>query len=82
MFADIAGEPGRSRAVALTLLWASVFSSVGQIFDVYGLEGTARVAVTACYVWAVVVLEVRGPAQPSVNAPSGFGLRLITGIDG
>lgn len=41
--------PAGAGAVALTLLWASVFSGVGEIFDVYGLGGTARVVVTACY---------------------------------
>ncbi len=42
--------PAGAGAIALTLLWATVFSTVGEIFDVYGLEGTARVVVTACYV--------------------------------
>jgi hypothetical protein len=38
-----------SGAIALTLLWLSVFSSAGEIFDEFGLHGTARAVVFACY---------------------------------
>ncbi len=41
--------PAGIGAVALTLLWASAFSNLGEIFALYGLEGAARVVVIACY---------------------------------
>jgi hypothetical protein len=41
--------PAATGAIALTLLWLSKFSSVGEIFDVFGLHGAARVVVFACY---------------------------------
>ena len=41
--------PAAAGAIALTLLWASVFSSIAEIFDVYGLTGTARTVAIACY---------------------------------
>lgn len=42
--------PAGAGALALMLLWASAFSSIGEILDIYGLQGTARVMVIACYV--------------------------------
>ena len=41
--------PAGAGAIALTLLWVSVFSSIAEIFDVYGLTGTARTVAIACY---------------------------------
>ena len=41
--------PATSGAIALTLVWLSVFSGAGEIFDEFGLHGTARVLVFACY---------------------------------
>ncbi|MDQ3641128.1 MAG: hypothetical protein M3450_06600 [Actinomycetota bacterium] len=41
--------PAGAGAVALTLLWASAFSNLGEIFALYGLEGAARIVVIACY---------------------------------
>jgi len=42
--------PAGAGALALMLLWASAFSSISEILDVYGLRGTSRVVVIACYV--------------------------------
>ena len=71
--------PAGAGAVALTVLWASVFSSVGEIFDLYGLEGTARVVVTACYVplllWGPLLAAVTvsyARRTRSLAARSGF----------
>ncbi len=41
--------PAGAGALALTLLWVSVFSNVGDIFRIYGLEGAERVVLVACY---------------------------------
>ena len=41
--------PAATGAIALTLLWLSVFSSTGEIFDEFGVHGAARVVVFACY---------------------------------
>ncbi len=41
--------PAGAGASVLVLLWAGALSSLGEILDVYGLEGTARIVVGACY---------------------------------
>jgi hypothetical protein len=41
--------PAASGAVALTLLWLSAFSSIGEVFDEFGLRGMAQAVVVACY---------------------------------
>ena len=41
--------PAGAGAIALTLLWVSVFSSIAEIFDEYRLTGTARTVAIACY---------------------------------
>ena len=69
----VAVIPAGTGAVLLTLLWASVFSNVGQIWDLYGLEGAARALMVACYspliLWgpllgAVTVSYARRRAHP------------------
>ena len=66
--------PAGTGAVALTLLWASVFSGVGEIFDVYGLGGTARVVVTACY----LPLLLWGPLLGAVTLSYARRTRSLT----
>ena len=41
--------PAGAGALALTLLWASVFSNMEGIFVVFGLEGAERIVLVACY---------------------------------
>jgi len=41
--------PAGVGAVALTILWTAVTSNVQAIWTVYGLDGTARVVMVACY---------------------------------
>lgn len=41
--------PAATGALALTLLWLSVFSSISEIFDEFGVEDGARAVVIACY---------------------------------
>jgi len=42
--------PAGAGAFALTMLWVTAFSNLEDIFLLYGLEGTARIVVIACYV--------------------------------
>ncbi len=44
-----AAVPASIGAVALTLLWISMFSNFGLIAEEFGLEGAARAIVLACY---------------------------------
>lgn len=74
--------PAGTGAVALVLLWTSVFSNVGVIFTEFGLDGAARLVVGACYtpflLWgpllaAVTVSYARrtrptGPRSPRAGA--------------
>lgn len=55
--------PAGTGALALTLLWASAFSSLGDIFVLYGLDGTERIVVLACY----APLLLWGPLLASVT---------------
>lgn len=41
--------PAGVGAAALTVLWASVFSNVRAICDLYGLDGAAQAVMLACY---------------------------------
>lgn len=41
--------PAGAGALALTLLWTVVFSGVGEIFTLYGLDGAEALVVGACY---------------------------------
>ncbi len=41
--------PAGAGAAALTFLWVVMFSNFDAIFDVYGLDGAARIAVFLCY---------------------------------
>lgn len=36
-------------AIALTVLWVGVFSSIETIWALYGLDGAERLLMTACY---------------------------------
>ncbi len=55
--------PAGTGALALTLLWASAFSSLGDIFVLYGLDGAERIVVLACY----APLLLWGPLLASVT---------------
>jgi hypothetical protein len=41
--------PAATGALALTVMWVGVFLNAHDIFVVYGLEGTARIVLIACY---------------------------------
>lgn len=41
--------PAGAGAAALTVLWVGVFTSLGEIWDLYGLDGAARSLMVACY---------------------------------
>ncbi len=77
--------PAAVGSVALTLLWVSVFSSIGEIFDEYGLTGTARTVVIACYapllLWGpllgtLTVSYARRTLGPGRSAPAQRGAAL------
>lgn len=56
--------PAAAGAVALTLLWTSVMSSVGGIWTLYGLDGFERVVMMACY----LPMLAWGPLLAAVTA--------------
>lgn len=41
--------PAGAGAVAVTLMWIGVFSGLGPIFTLYGLDGAERVVLLLCY---------------------------------
>lgn len=59
--------PAATGALALTVMWVSVFTHVEDIFAVYGLEGTARTVVIACY----APLLLWGPLLAAVTVSYG-----------
>ena len=75
--------PAAAGALALTQLWVSAFSNLDDIFAVYGLEGTARVVVLACYapllLWGpllgVVTVSYARRTLSRHGEPDGGGLR-------
>lgn len=68
--------PAGTGALALMLLWASVFSSAGEIFDEYGLHGAARTIVLACY----LPMLLWGPLLAAVTV--SFARRRLWGVAG
>jgi hypothetical protein len=59
--------PAATGALMLTLMWVRVFMSAEDIFVVYGLEGSARIVLIACY----APLLLWGPLLAAVTVSYG-----------
>lgn len=70
--------PAGAGAVSVTLMWVGVFSDLGPIFALYGLDGAERAVLLLCY----APLLLWGPFLGAVTVSYARRTRVAAGARG